>query len=138
MNLDRFNSLVVLPLGWFVLALCALFVLWIVFEIGVGVVNSVSYHRWLIATMKKRTPNFSHRKLFAAHWFKFIKSLLSETWEYVGYRNDGSRVVRSEGGGIWRGIGDWEAGGFYTANPPEVIPIPDEDEDDHERKDEEQ
>ena len=68
----------------------------------VGLSNSISLHRWKLSDPRSK---FRWHK----HWWALLKSIVSSSVEYAGYRNNGRIRIYSERGGEWRGIGDWTA-----------------------------
>lgn len=93
---------------WLLLALLAL---WLVIEIGVGFVTTVSWARWVYFGAKKHG-----RKLL---WHRFPDSFLRQWCSFIGYRNRGNVTLSHHDGGVWRGIGDWTVG----YGPVEVAPF---------------
>lgn len=72
--------------------------LWLLFETLIGLVATVSFHRWLFACARINGEPIYWRK---------IPGPFMRTWdEFVGYR-PGSMTARRPGG-IWHGVGRWQ------------------------------
>lgn len=99
-------------IGLMACALAALVVLWLAFELlVVGLANSISLHRWMLANKTKPIPWHMWLRL---PWF-----VLVEAWRLMGHRNLGNATWTNRRGAVWRGIGDWTVAGRCNPLPSE-------------------
>lgn len=89
--------------GMFVWTLIGSILLWLIGEVFLALLNSISYHRWCYECAKARGYEKTLR------WRRLPTSLFIQAWRMIGHRKGGTKYFH-EDGSEWFGIGDWHTG----------------------------